>query len=149
MKTFFSAVSLGLAMAVGAALPAHAQQAAGQQAAKPQMKAVYHINDSKGQALAALRNMRNHLDVAPDTKIVAVAHSDGIDFLAAGYEDNAQVGPLISGLAARGVTFEVCEITIKRKQLSQDDFVLEADFTPSGVVRLTQLQAEGHSYVKP
>ena len=149
MKTVLSSVSLGLVMALGAVPAQAAGQAVGQEAAKPQMRAVYHVNDSRGQALAALRNMRNHLDVAPDTKIVAVTHADGIDFLTTAYEDNAQVGPLISGLAARGVTFEVCEITIKRKQLSADDFVLEADFTPSGVVRLTVLQSEGFSYVKP
>src|SRR3546814_3491132 len=42
---------------------------------------VYHINDAEDQALAGLRNMRNELDVAPNTKIVVVTHSKGVDFL--------------------------------------------------------------------
>lgn len=150
IRKSLTAVALGGMLALGApAVFAQATAPAADQA-KQGIKAIYHINDSKGQALAALRNMRNHLDVAPDTKIVAVAHSDGIDFLQTDYDQADQVGPLISGLAARGVRFEVCEITIKRKKLSKDDFVLEANFTPSGVARIAQLQAnEGYAYIKP
>lgn len=112
-------------------------------------KVVYHVNDSASQALSALRNMRNQLDTAPDTSIKLVAHADGVDFLMTDYKDAAQVGPLISALAARGVAFEVCEITLKNRKLAKDAFVMEADFTPSGVVRITRLQQEGYAYIKP
>jgi len=119
-------------------------------AASDEIKVIYHINDSAVQALAALRSMRNHLDTAPNTKIAVVTHADGIDFLATDYKDADTVGPLISGLAARGVTFYVCEITINRKMMQKDDFVLEADFVPSGVVHITTLQhQEGYAYIKP
>ena len=58
--------------------------------------------------------------------------------------------PLVSALRASGVTFEVCEITMKRRGLKKDQFILDADFTPSGVVRLAQLQAQEHyAYIKP
>ncbi|MGE4369575.1 MAG: DsrE family protein [Burkholderiaceae bacterium] len=152
IKQSVYAVMLGLACttlaAVSAPQTARAQAAAGE--ARQGMKVVYHINDSDDQALAALRNMRNHLDVAPSTEIVAVAHADGIDFLSTKYDDAKTVGPLIAGLAARGVRFEVCEITIGRKQWSKDDFVLEAEFTPSGVARITELQiGQGYAYIKP
>jgi len=119
-------------------------------AAGDMVKVIYHINDSQVQALAALRSMRNHLDTVPDTKIAVITHADGIDFLATNYKDADTVGPLISGLAARGVTFYVCEITINRKMMQKDDFVLEADFVPSGVVHITTLQhKEGYAYIKP
>lgn len=115
-----------------------------------QVKVIYHINDSDSQALGGLRNMRNHLDVAPKTKIVVVAHSDGIDFLSNDYKDAEIVAPLVAGLAARGVTFEVCEITLGRKDMTKDDFMLEANFTPSGVARIGELQVlEGYAYLKP
>src|SRR3546814_145849 len=110
---------------------------------------VYHINDAEDQALAGLRNMRNELDVAPNTKIVVVTHSKGVDFLMNDYEDAAKVKPLVAALAARGVDFEVCEITLKNRKLSKDQFILEANFTPSGVVLLTKLQNEGYAYIKP
>ena len=116
-------------------------------------KVVYHIDNAADQALKGLRNIRNHLDVAPDTKIAVVAHADGIDFLFDGAKDpksGAEYAPLISGLKASGVTFEVCEITMKRRNIAKDKFVMDADFTPSGVVRITQLQAQQHyAYIKP
>lgn len=114
---------------------------------------VYHIDDAAHQALKALRNIRNHLDVAPDTKIIVVSHADGVDFLLEGAKDpksGAEYAPLISGLKANGVTFEVCQITMKRRNLTKDQFVMESDFTPSGVVRITELQAREHfAYIKP
>ena len=116
-------------------------------------KVVYHIDDSAVQAMKALRNIRNHLDTAPDTKVTVVTHADGVDFLFDGAKDpksGADYAPLISGLKANGVAFEVCEITMKRRNLTREKFVMDADFTPSGVVRLTELQARDHfAYIKP
>jgi intracellular sulfur oxidation DsrE/DsrF family protein len=121
--------------------------------ASAQDKVVYHIDDAQFQGLKALRNVRNHLDVAPRTKIVVVTHADGVDLLLEGAKDNkngTEYAPLISALKADGVGFEVCEITIKRRTLKKDQFVMDADFTPSGVVRLTELQAREHyAYIKP
>lgn len=116
-------------------------------------KVVYHIDNAGEQGLKGLRNIRNHLDVAPDTKIVVVTHADGIDLLFEGAKDpksGAEYAPLISGLKANGVAFEVCQITMKRRNIDKDKFVMDADFTPSGVVRITQLQAQDHyAYIKP
>ncbi len=114
---------------------------------------VYHIDDAAVQATKALRNIRNHLDVAPDTKITVVTHSDGVDFLFDGAKDpksGVEYAPLVSALKNAGVTFEVCEITLKRRNLSKDKFVMDAEFTPSGVVRIARLQAQDHfAYIKP
>ncbi len=138
------------------ATPAFAQDKtapAVEQAPSEAVNVVYHIDDTAGQALKALRNMRNQMDVAPKTKIVVVAHGDGVDFLFDGARDpksNVEYGPLISGLKAQGVRFEVCQITMKRRNLSKDKFVMEADFTPSGVVRISELQFRDHyAYIKP
>lgn len=122
-------------------------------AAPAKTKVVYHISDAKGQALAGLRNISNHLDTAPDTEIVVVAHADGIDFLMTDYEDAMNVEPLISTLESRGVKFEVCEITLKRRNIGKDEFMLfmeEDNFVPSGVVRIAELQSkQGFAYLKP
>ena len=46
--------------------------------------------------------------------------------------------------------FEVCEITLKNRDLSKERFILEATFTPSGVVRVARLQTrDGFAYLKP
>jgi uncharacterized protein len=123
-------------------------------AALAQDKIVYHIDNAELQATKALRNLRNHLDVAPDTKIVVVAHSDGVDFLMEGAKDkknpNVDYTSLVGALKSRGVRFEICEITLKNRDLKKEQFTLDSDFTPSGVVRIGQLQVrEGYGYIKP
>jgi uncharacterized protein len=119
-----------------------------------QDKVVYHIDDAAVQATKGLRNIRNHLDVAPDTQIVVVTHANGVDFLFEGAKDknnpNVEYGSLVSALKARGVRFEVCEITLKNRNLKKEQFSLDAEFTPSGVVRVGRLQVrEGYGYIKP
>ena len=119
-----------------------------------QDKAVYHIDNADVQATKGLRNVRNHLDVAPDTKIIVVTHANGVDFLMEGAKDkanpNIDYAALVSDLKARGVKFEVCEITLKNRNLNKNQFILEAEFTPSGVARIGQLQSrEKFAYIKP
>jgi intracellular sulfur oxidation DsrE/DsrF family protein len=118
-----------------------------------QDKVVYHFDQAEVQALKGLRNIRNQLESAPDTKIIVVTHALGVDLLMQGARDQVsktEYAPLISDLKAKGVVFEVCEYTMKNRGLSKDQFILEADFTPSGVVRITRLQSkEGFAYLKP
>lgn len=123
-------------------------------AAFAQDKVVYHIDNAEAQATKGLRNIRNHLDVAPETRIVVVTHADGVDFLMEGAKDknnpNIDYASLVSALKARGVRFEVCEITLTNRNLKKDQFNLDAEFTPSGVVRIGQLQVrERYAYIKP
>jgi intracellular sulfur oxidation DsrE/DsrF family protein len=119
-----------------------------------QDKVVYHIDDFETQATKGLRNIRNHIDTAPDTKVVVVTHANGVDFLMEGAKDkknpNIDYGALVSALKARGVKFEVCEITLRNRSLKRDQFSMDAEFTPSGVARIGQLQSrEGFAYIKP
>ncbi|NJN00776.1 MAG: hypothetical protein HC793_04165 [Aquincola sp.] len=125
--------------------------ALGAQPALAQDPVVYHIDDMSQQALKGLRNIRNHLDVDPTAKITVVTHALGVDFLLEGQKDvngSPFAGP-VSALVARGVKFEICEITLKNRNLKREQFIQEADFTPSGVVRLTKLQKQGFAYIKP
>jgi intracellular sulfur oxidation DsrE/DsrF family protein len=117
-------------------------------------RVVYHIDDAATQATKGLRNIRNHLDVAPETKITVVTHANGVDFLMEGAKDaknpNIEYPSLVSALKARGVKFEICEITLKNRNLKKEQFVMDAEFVPSGVVRIGKLQLnEKHAYIKP
>jgi len=92
--------------------------------------------------------------VAPDTKITVVTHANGVDFLMDGAKDtkdpNIDYGSLVSSLKARGVTFEICEITLRNRNLKKEQFIMDATFTPSGVVRIGRLQSrENFAYIKP
>ncbi|MBU3635283.1 DsrE family protein [Polynucleobacter sp. es-GGE-1] len=116
-------------------------------------KVVYHIDDAEAQGLKGLRNIRNHLDVSPQTSIIVVTHANGVDLLMEGAKDKkngTEYAPLVGALKSRGVKFEVCEITLKNRNLKKDQFTLDADFTPSGVVRVADLQyKDGFAYIKP
>lgn len=135
LKTLLAALTLTLASALAWA----------------QDTVVYHIDDTSSQALKGLRNIRNHLDTDPTAKITVVTHAFGVDFLMEGMKDRneSSFAATVSALTARGVKFEVCEITLMNRNLKKDQFIQEADFTPSGVVRLTKLQKQGYAYIKP
>ena len=120
-------------------------------AAAAQDMVVYHFDDTSTQALKGLRNIRNHLDTDPGARVTVVAHALGVDFLMDGAKDKSGgefAGP-VAALKARGVKFEVCEITLANRGLKKEQFLQEVDFTPSGVVRLAKLQKQGAAYIKP
>lgn len=116
-----------------------------------QDRVAYHVNDAKTQALATLRNIRNHLDTDPTAQITVVTHANGVDFLMEDAKDpnGGDYASIVSALASRGVKFEICEITLKNRNLKKEQFIQEATFTPSGVVRLTKMQLQGYAYIKP
>ena len=103
-------------------------------------KVVYHIDHAASQATKGLRNIRNHLDVAPDTQIVVVTHAEGVDFLMEGAKDkqnpNIDYAALLTALKARKVPFEVCELTLKNRNLKTNQFNMEAEFPPTGALHL-------------
>jgi intracellular sulfur oxidation DsrE/DsrF family protein len=135
IKSFIAA--LALTLAAGASLA--------------QDKVVYHFDNTVAQGLKGLRNVRNHIDTDPSAKITVVTHAEGVDMLMEGAKaaNGTEYAPLVSALKGRGVTFEICEITLKNRGLKKDQFIQEADFTPSGVVRIAKLQGQGYAYIKP
>jgi intracellular sulfur oxidation DsrE/DsrF family protein len=144
MKTTITALCMSLGVCL--AMPPVMAQSSGNQV-------VYHIDDAQAQGIKGLRNIRNHLDVAPDTKVIVVMHAEGVDLVMDGAQDKkskAEYASLVGALVSRGVNFEVCEITLKNRNLARDQFLLEANFTPSGVARLTELQNKHNfAYIKP
>lgn len=117
-----------------------------------QDKVVYHLNDGLVQATNGLRNINNHLEVNSNAKIVVVAHAQGVDYLFKGARDKNgnKYQDLVEQLKNRGVRFEVCEITLRNRKLTKDQFIAEVTYVPSGVAEITRLQQqEGFAYLKP
>ena len=116
-----------------------------------QQLVVYHVDNTAAQGLKGLRNVRNHLDVDPTAKVTVVTHAEGVDMLMEGAKaaNGTEFAPLVSALKSRGVAFEICEITLKNRDLKKEQFIQEATFTPSGVVRIAKMQAQGSAYIKP
>lgn len=117
-----------------------------------QDKVVYHINEGFAQASNGLRNVGNHLEVNPGAKIVVVSHSQGVDFLMKGAKDKNgnKYEDIVERLKMRGVQFDVCQITLRNRKLSKDQFIEYASYVPSGVAEVTRLQQrEGYAYLRP
>jgi len=115
-------------------------------------KVVYHLNDGLAQATNGLRNVRNHLEVNPKARIVVVAHAQGVDYLMKGKKD-ANGNPyetIVQDLKGQGVQFNICEITLRNRKLTKDQFIEDATYVPSGVAEITRLQQrEGFAYLRP
>ena len=119
---------------------------------KQQDKVVYHLNEGLAQASNGLRNIGNHLEVNPDAKIVVVSHAQGVDFLMKGATDKngAKYEDVVERLKQRGVQFDVCEITLRNRKLTKDQFIEYVTYVPSGVAEVTRLQQrEGYAYLRP
>lgn len=115
-------------------------------------KVVYHLNSGLPQATDGLRNIRNHLEVNPKAQIVVVAHALGVDYLMKGKKD-ANGNPyetIVQDLKSQGVRFDICQITLRNRKLTKDQFIEDATYVPSGVAEITRLQQrEGYSYLRP
>jgi intracellular sulfur oxidation DsrE/DsrF family protein len=115
-------------------------------------KVVYHISDAASQGSLALHNIRNQLEANPRTKIVVVTVANGVDFMFDGATDRNgnpyNIG--IEELKAKGVTFDVCEMTLAARQISKSRIIPEATYVQSGVAEITRLQQhEGYAYLRP
>ena len=142
MKMFRAiAAMLCLAVAAGAIGAAGAREE----------KVVYHINDSSN-AMAALGNIRNHLNASPKAQIVVVAHGPGIDFLLEDAKDKNgnPYDAVVQELSNRNVKFRVCNNTLEARKIDRKRVLPEATVVPSGVAEVARLQyQEGYAYLKP
>jgi len=113
---------------------------------------VYHLNAGLEQAADGLRNIRNHLEVNPKAHIVVVAHARGVDYLMKGAKDK-NGNPFevaVEQLVNQGVQFDVCEITLRHRQLKREQFIPDVVFVPSGVAEIARLQVREHyAYLRP
>jgi intracellular sulfur oxidation DsrE/DsrF family protein len=115
-------------------------------------KVVYHFSDGLEQVTNGLRNINNHLEVNPKAKIVVVSHARGVDFLLKDTRDKNgnPYEVAVQELKSRGVTFEVCEITLRNRKLTKSQFFEEVSYVPSGVAEITKKQQrEGYAYLRP
>jgi intracellular sulfur oxidation DsrE/DsrF family protein len=120
-------------------------------AAEKEEKVVYHVNEG-ANPMAALKNIRNHLDASPKAKIVVVTHGPGIDFLLDGAKDKNgnPYDAVVQELANRNVQFRVCNNTLETRKIDRKRVIPEATIVPSGVAEVSRLQAqEGYVYIKP
>lgn len=151
MRRAFIRATAALA-AIGLSAKATAQQAPAASSSKGRVKVVYQLSDGIDQAVRAMANLRNHLNGAPDTKIVVVAFGYGVDFLVEGAKDsrgNSFEAP-VAALSSSGVEFRACRNTLTARRISEQSLLMDAKVVQAGVVEIARLQfEEGYAYIKP
>lgn len=111
------------------------------------LKAVIHINfKDQDRQEHALNNLENILKEASDAELVVVCHGEGIALLS---KKQTTQSELIQTLTKKGVRFEACENTMRKKSLSKEDLLEGIKTVPSGAVEIIRKQSEGYSYFKP
>ncbi|WP_454723597.1 MULTISPECIES: DsrE family protein [Cupriavidus] len=152
MRRAFIRATAALA-AIGLSAKAAAQAAPAAASGKGgRVKVVYQLSEGTDQAVRAMSNLRNHLNAAPDTKIVVVAFGYGVDFIVEGARDarGNTFESAIASLASSGVEFRVCRNTLTARKIPESSLSMEAKVVPAGVVEVARLQfEEGYAYIKP
>lgn len=129
-------------------------------------KVVYHINydDAKKQS-STLKNIQNHINAvgADNLDIKVVMHGNGLSLLIKPEalknvpkfkvaNASQEMVQKIDQLKMQGVDFNVCDNTIKGRQVEIERDLYDAkpdDVVPSGVAELAYLQSQGYFYLRP
>ncbi|MHA7682201.1 DsrE family protein [Cupriavidus sp. PET2-C1] len=151
MRRAFIRATAALA-AIGLAAKASAQAAPAAAGKGGRVKVVYQLSEGTDQAVRAMANLRNHLNAAPDTKIVVVAFGYGVDFIVEGARDarGNTFEAAVGALASSGVEFRVCRNTLMARKIPESSLLMEAKVVQAGVVEVAKLQFdEGYAYIKP
>lgn len=94
---------------------------------------------------ALMKQIRNITSVAPDTKIEVVCHGPGLNVLV---KDKTTVLSSIQALQNMNITFVACEFSMKERNVSKEQIILEAGFVKAGILEIVIKQEAGWSYIK-
>lgn len=113
-------------------------------------RVVFHVS-SRDNLRGALRNVVNHLEASPHSRVVVVAHNLGVELLVEGARDENGIPyrPAVIELVKQGVDFRVCGNTLERDEYGSARLIPEATRVPSGIAEIARLQArEGFAYLR-
>ena len=139
-------VLLGAALAVMTATSAFAADIAA--------KVAVHLDDNDPARMnLVLNNVANiqkyYADKGEVADIEVVAYGPGLHMLRA---DTSPVAERIAAMAGEHVTFSACQNTMAgmaRKEGHPIELLVDATPTPSGAIRLIELQQQGYAYLRP
>lgn len=94
---------------------------------------------------AFMKQLNNIYSISPESVVKVVVHGPGIDIYTA---SKSVVGSQLQQAVERGVVFEICEFSLKERNVDKAMLFKHAQFTPAGIIRIVELQEAGFSYVK-
>jgi intracellular sulfur oxidation DsrE/DsrF family protein len=111
-------------------------------------KVVFQLNKAE-DAPTILRFVTNYLAVEPTAQIAVVGYAGGIDFMLQGARDSNDklYAEQMATLTDRGVTFKVCNNTLRARNLTASAVSPSALVVPGAVNEIIRLQTrEGYAY---
>lgn len=142
---------LGALLLVVSSFGAHAQQST-----PDTYRIAIHVSENNPATMKlALNNTQNTIKELQKAgkafQIEVVAYGPGLHMLR---QDTSPVKDRIAAmvLAHPGISFTACENTLTNQSKQENKpikLISEAHMTPSGVVRLVELQRKGYAYLKP
>jgi uncharacterized protein len=107
---------------------------------------VFHLANADTLVHKSLvKQIANVLEVWKTAKIEVVVHNNGIGFMK---KEESRTAKEIEALKAQGVTFAVCENTMKQRKLEKSQILSSGTFVPVGLAEIIMKQEEGWSYIK-
>jgi len=141
--------------AAAALVPFGVRKAAAEGDKKPHRLAIHVDQNDPGVMNVALGNAGNFYEhysaLGEEAVVEIVAYSQGLHMLRS---DTSPVKDKIAALRAKAAqtVFSACNNTMRAMEKAEGKrppLVPEATIVPAGVVRLSELQEQGWSYVKP
>lgn len=92
-----------------------------------------------------MKQVKNILSVAPDTKIEIVCHGPGLSML---INEKSIVTKQMEEANAAGVVFAACRFSMKERNVLQEQLVKYAQIVEAGIIEIVDKQNEGWVYIK-
>lgn len=92
-----------------------------------------------------IKQIKNILSVAPDTKIEVVCHGPGLNLLIA---EKTIVFSQITEIQALGVDFAACQFSMKERNVSDEQLINSARKVEAGIIEIVDKQNLGWAYIK-
>ncbi|PQB04855.1 DsrE family protein [Aureitalea marina] len=111
------------------------------------VKIVFDVTSAdEGTHQSTIRHVKFMSEAYPESEFEVVMYSKAMNMVLA---DKSSVAKDIETLAAEGnVSFKICQGTMNRYKVSEDQLIKGVDVVPDGILEIIQKQAEGWGYIK-
>jgi intracellular sulfur oxidation DsrE/DsrF family protein len=95
---------------------------------------------------STMRHVKSMASNYPDSDFEVVLYSGSIDMVLK--EKSTVADEIISFAGNDHVSFKVCAMTLKRKEIDKSELLVNVEVIPDGILEIVTRQSEGWGYIK-
>ena len=95
---------------------------------------------------STMRHVKIMASNYPDSKFEVVLYSGSVEM--ALKEKSTVADEIISFAGNDNVSFKVCAMTLKRKEINESELLTNVEVVPDGILEIVTKQSEGWGYIK-